>query len=70
MARVAVTYTELTANTSTTVATGTTLVNDTFDAIRNRIAARGKVGLVYGVTAAAVSRLFDIERICPCGRTA
>lgn len=50
--------------------TGTTLVNNTFDAIRDCVAAHGKVGLVYGVTAAAVSRLFDIERICPCGRTA
>lgn len=49
------------------VFTGTTLVNNTFDKIRNRIQALGKDYLVYGVTAAGVSHLLGIERICPCG---
>lgn len=48
--------------------TGTTLVNGTFDRIWNKIQDSGKSGLVYGVTAAGVSKLAGIERICPCGR--
>lgn len=52
------------------VLTGTTLVNGTFDAIWNRIHARGKDCLVYGVTAAGASKLAGFERICPYGRDA
>lgn len=48
--------------------TGTTLQNDTFDHIWRSIQAQGKGYLVYGVTAAGVCALNDIERICPCGR--
>jgi len=48
--------------------TGTTLVNNTFGQIKNRIQALGKNYLVYGVTSAAVSKLLGIERICPKGR--
>ncbi|MBU0520193.1 hypothetical protein KJ564_14795 [bacterium] len=48
--------------------TGTTLVNNTFSQIKNRIQALGKNYLVYGVTSAAVSELLGIERICPKGR--
>jgi hypothetical protein len=48
--------------------TGTTLVNDTFTRIWNLIQSRGKRYLVYGVTAAGVSELLSIERICPRGR--
>ena len=48
--------------------TGTTLVNNTFGQIKNRIQALGKHYLVYGVTSAAVSELLGIERICPKGR--
>lgn len=50
------------------VFTGSSLVNDTFDHIRRRIQTRGRDYLVYGVTAAGVSELMGIERICPCGR--
>lgn len=50
------------------IITGTTLVNDTFEQIKSRIEAAGKDYLLYGVTAAAVSQLCGIERICPCGR--
>lgn len=48
--------------------TGTTLVNGTFDRIWQRIAERGKAGLVFGVTAAGVCALLGFERICPYGR--
>ena len=48
--------------------TGTTLVNNTFGQIKNRIQAVGKNYLVYGVTSSAVSELLGIERICPKGR--
>lgn len=48
--------------------TGTTLVNDTFDRIWDRIQSAGKTGLVYGVTAAGVCALAGFERICPAGR--
>jgi uncharacterized protein (DUF4213/DUF364 family) len=50
------------------VFTGTTLVNDTFDEITNRVNDLGKHYLVYGVTAAGVSALLGIDRICPKGR--
>jgi uncharacterized protein (DUF4213/DUF364 family) len=50
--------------------TGTTLVNNTFSRIFNRIQTQGKNYLVYGVTAAGVSRLLGIDRICPRGRDA
>jgi uncharacterized protein (DUF4213/DUF364 family) len=50
------------------VFTGTSLVNDTFDHIWHHVQARGKHYLVYGVTAAGVSELVGIERICPRGR--
>ena len=50
--------------------TGTTLVNNTFSQIWDRIQAHGKNYVVYGVTAAAVSNLLCFERICPRGRDA
>ena len=48
--------------------TGTTLVNDTFAPILNRIQSQGKQYAVYGVTAAGTAKLFGIQRICPRGR--
>ena len=48
--------------------TGTTLINNTFDRIWDLIQTGGKKYVVYGVTAAGVCRLLDIERICPRGR--
>lgn len=48
--------------------TGTTLINDTFGRIWNRIQSKGKKYLIYGVTAAAVCELLGMERICPRGR--
>jgi uncharacterized protein (DUF4213/DUF364 family) len=50
------------------VFTGTSLVNGTFDRIWSHIRTRGKNYLVYGVTAAGVSKLMGVERICPRGR--
>lgn len=50
--------------------TGTTLVNDTFSTIFDRIQVQAKKYVVYGVTAAGIGELFGIERICPRGRDA
>ncbi len=57
---------ELIAAADLVLVTGTTLVNDTFDPIWEELTARGKRGLVYGVTAAGVCHLLDLPRICPC----
>jgi len=48
--------------------TGTTLVNDTFDAIMDCIQNYSKDYLVYGVTAAGICKLMGLNRICPYGR--
>lgn len=50
------------------VFTGTTLVNDTFGHIWKLIHARKKNYLVYGVTAAGICELLDIQRGCPYGQ--
>jgi uncharacterized protein (DUF4213/DUF364 family) len=61
---------ELVERSDVILMTGTTLQNGTFDDIWAAIQARGKHGLVYGVTAAGVCALTGIERICPCAREA
>ena len=48
--------------------TGTTIVNGTLDHICNLARAAGKECLLYGVTAAGISELLGIARICPRGR--
>ena len=48
--------------------TGTTLVNGTLDPILRRARERGKDLLLFGVTAAGVSELLGLARICPRGR--
>lgn len=48
--------------------TGTTLVNDTFDALFEQIQAAAKDYTLFGVTGSGVCRLMDLERICPRGR--
>ncbi|MEJ2722657.1 MAG: DUF364 domain-containing protein [bacterium] len=50
------------------VFTGTTLLNGTFDRIWAAIEDRGRIPIVYGVTAAGVARLAGFERICFYGR--
>jgi uncharacterized protein (DUF4213/DUF364 family) len=59
---------ELIDRSEVVVFTGTTLVNGTFDAIFNRIGARGKDYLIYGMTATGVSELMGFRRICPRAR--
>ncbi len=59
---------ELIAQSDFVILTGTTLVNGTFDHIRERALAGGKPYLVYGVTTAGVCALQGIDRICPYGR--
>ncbi len=53
---------------SSVVYTGTTLVNGTFDTIRESIAGQGKTGIVFGMTASGVCELLGYERICPFAR--
>jgi hypothetical protein len=48
--------------------TGTTIVNNTLDRTQSHAHAAGKDIILYGVTAAGVSGLLGIERICPRGR--
>ncbi|HUT54317.1 MAG TPA: DUF364 domain-containing protein [bacterium] len=48
--------------------TGTTVVNGTFDDLWNLARREGKAAVVYGVTAAGVSRLINLPRVCPCAR--
>ena len=48
--------------------TGTTLVNGTFDDLQNLAKQWGKTVVIYGVTAAGVSRLMNLTRLCPCAR--
>ena len=59
---------DLVALSDVVLVTGTTIVNGTFDRIWKRIRGRRKDYLLYGVTAAGVSELLGLERICPCGR--
>jgi hypothetical protein len=59
---------DLIDNSRVVLVTGTTVVNGTFDGIWNRIRARRKDCLLYGVTVAGVSELMGMERVCPCGR--
>lgn len=59
---------DLINSTDVLVVTGTTIVNGTFDEIHRMARIAGKPCLVYGVTAAGVSELLGIERICPRGR--
>lgn len=49
--------------------TGTTMTNGTFDGIWNLSRSHKVKCIVYGVTAAGVCRLCDIERVCPYGAT-
>jgi len=48
--------------------TGTTLVNGTFDDLWDLAQREGKAAMVYGVTAAGVSQLMNLPRVCPCAR--
>jgi hypothetical protein len=49
--------------------TGSTFVNGTFDALHDAIERAGKLMVLYGVTAAAMARLFGFERLCPYARS-
>lgn len=45
--------------------TGTTLVNNTFDALVDQIQGAAKDFFVFGVTGAGICHLMDLPRICP-----
>ena len=59
---------DLVESSDVIIFTGTTLVNNTFGRIWNLIQSHKRKYLVYGVTAAGVCKLLDIERICPRGQ--
>jgi len=59
---------DLIAVSDVVLVTGTTIVNGTFDRIWEQIRTQKKDYLLFGVTAAGVSELLGLERICPCGR--
>lgn len=59
---------ELVRESDGMLATGTTLVNGTFDGILRTAKEHGRDCIVYGVTAAGVSLLAGLDRICPYGR--
>ena len=59
---------ELVVASDLLVVTGTTLVNDTFDQIRELIETHNKSYTLYGMTAVGVAHLAGIDRICPYGR--
>jgi len=44
--------------------TSSTIVNGTFDSIRAMAEAKGKRFMVFGVTGAGISYLFNLERLC------
>ena len=59
---------ELVRQSRVVVVTGTTLVNGTFDDIWRWIQAYKRNYLLYGVTAAGVCKLMELDNICPFGR--
>ncbi len=50
------------------VMSGTTMVNDTFDPIMDKIEALGKDYFVFGVTTAGPAAILGFRRICPKAR--
>jgi hypothetical protein len=46
------------------LATSSTMVNNTFDGIREEVISRGKRLIVFGVTGAGVASLLGLERVC------
>jgi len=60
---------ELIQSSDLVILTGTTLVNNTFDNIFSFINRYGKDYIIYGITAAGISELMGLNRICPYGRS-
>jgi hypothetical protein len=56
---------ELVRASDLVIVTGTTLVNGTFDEILRLVRLESKQFVVFGITAAGVCRLMDMERWCP-----
>ena len=44
--------------------TSSTIVNNTFDDIREKVGSRGKALMIFGVTGAGVSTMLGLERLC------
>lgn len=56
---------ELVRTSDVVLATGTTMVNGTFDQIERLAREYGRILVVYGVTASGVGALCGLTRICP-----
>jgi len=48
--------------------TGTTIINNSFDALYNYLNSRKKEYMIFGITCSAVSNLLNLNRYCPFGR--
>ena len=59
---------ELIRTSDFVLVSGSTLVNGTYDTIRDLLEAEGKSALVFGVTAAGPSHLLGFDRLCPYAR--
>jgi uncharacterized protein (DUF4213/DUF364 family) len=59
---------QLVQESNVVLVTGTTLVNDTFDAIWKAIRQYGKDYFIYGVTSSGICKMIGLNRICPYGR--
>lgn len=46
------------------LATSSTIVNNTYDDIRDRVGSSGKKLIIFGVTGAGVAELLGLERLC------
>jgi len=46
------------------LATSSTIVNDTYDGIKDEVAIQGKRLIIFGVTGAGIAALLGIERVC------
>lgn len=46
------------------LATSSTMVNNTFDAIREKVTAQGKRLIIFGVTGAGLSTMLGLDRLC------
>jgi len=61
-------YRDLIAWSYGVLVTGTTFVNGTFDSIWQAREQAGKPGVLFGVTAAGLARIFGFPRVCPRAR--
>jgi hypothetical protein len=59
---------DLVGKSGVVLITGTTLVNDTFDALWEEVRRQKKKYMIYGVTCAGIAALLGLNRVCPYAR--